>query len=168
MHRRRAGPARARADPPRSGASRLVVSSALVGAFDSARRGAGRLAAIVLCGAAALSAGLAGCFRPDYLDYAACVTTESCRDAGLDACVIVPDLPAQPGFCAGACADADACPEGQDGDARPDCLAVADASVCALDCADQRTCPSGYVCREVRDAAAAVRALCFPGPGDPP
>lgn len=135
-----------------------------MGVFDSARRGSAPTATIVLRCAAALLAALVGCFQPDYFDYAACATTESCRDAGLDACVVVPDLPEQRGFCASTCSDASACPSGQDGDARPDCLAVADASVCALDCAAPRTCPTGYVCREVRDAAAAARAVCFPAP----
>lgn len=139
-----------------------------MGAFDSARRGPARAATLLLRGASALLSALAACFRPDYFDYAACVTTESCRDAGLDACVIVPDEPGAPGFCAAGCGDAGACPAGQDGDALPVCLAVADAAVCALDCAEQRTCPTGYVCRDVRDATDVVRATCFPGPGDIP
>lgn len=144
-----------------------MISSAPVGAFDSARRGSAR-AATLLYGASALLAAIAACFKPDYLDYAACATTESCRDAGLDACVLLPEVPSQPGFCAAACGDDGACPPGQDGDALPVCLTVKDAGVCALDCGEHRTCPMGYVCRDVRDAAEVVRATCFPGPGGAP
>lgn len=145
-----------------------MLSSAPVGAFDSARRGAARAATPLLYGAAALVAALAACFKPDYFDYAACATTEACRDAGLDACVLLPEVPGQPGFCAAACGDDSACPMGQDGDARPVCLSVEDAGVCALDCAEQRTCPTGYVCRDVRDMSQVVRATCFPDPGETP
>ena len=141
-----------------------VLSSAHVGAFDSVRRGPSRASATVRFGVAALIAALAGCFKPDYLDYAACATTEACRDAGLDACVLLPTVPDQRGFCAAACSDDSSCPSGQDGDAAPTCLAVADAGVCGLDCAAPHTCPSGYVCRAVTDAAATLRMLCFPGP----
>lgn len=147
---------------PRS-ARPAVISSARVGAFDSVRRGSARTPAVLRHGALALLAALAACFRPDYLDYAACATTESCRDAGLDVCVILPAAPDQPGFCAAECGDDAACPSGQDSDAAPTCLAVGGRGVCALDCV-AHTCPSGYVCRAVHDDLDAAHMVCFPGP----
>lgn len=148
-----------------------MICSAPVGGFDSARRPYGvrrrppRLAATAL---AWLLAALAACFRPDFLDYAACETSESCRDADLRACVVLPTDPAQPGFCTAACDADDDCPAGQDGDAAARCLPIAGERVCALDCAESRTCPMGYVCRDTQDGDAVVRALCFPQAEAPP
>lgn len=144
-----------------------MICSAPVGGFDSARRpwlarGGLRLALV------GLLAGLAGCFRPDYFDYAACRTSESCMDADLRACVTLPSVPEQPGFCAASCGVDGDCPAGQDGDAAARCVPIAGEHVCALDCGDQRTCPEGYVCRDTQDEDAAARALCFPSTGAPP
>lgn len=134
-----------------------MVSSVPVDACANARRR--RRAGWVLT---ALAGAAVGCFQPDYLVYAACGASETCHEAGLRACVLLPSLPGQPGYCAGGCAADSDCPAGQTGDAAPRCVAVAEVSVCGLDCGEERTCPEGYVCLEVADAAMTARSLCFP------
>jgi hypothetical protein len=115
---------------------------------------------------AALCAGAAfGCFSGEFLAYAPCATSESCADAGLTACVRLPDAEVR-GFCTLEC-DADAaCPAGQDGDASPRCATIAGADVCVLACAgDGMACPEGHVCMDVAGVTAgagAPAAICFP------
>lgn len=133
-----------------------------MGMFDSARRGPRRAAWFASRVAPAVLAAFVGCFRPDYLDYTACTTSEPCAEAGLAACVLVPDEPERRGFCADSCALDTDCPGGQDGSAAPRCLLIDDVKLCALDCLGDRPCPTGYVCREVRDGESIVRDLCFP------
>lgn len=147
-----------------------MLCSAPVGGFDSAvcpwlAHGLRATRRLALAG---LLAAVAGCFRPDYFDYAACVTSESCMDADLRACVLLPSAPEQRGFCAGKCDGDGDCPAGQDGDAVARCVPIANERLCALDCADERTCPTGYVCRDTQDEDAAARSLCFPLTGAPP
>ena len=149
-----------------------MICSAPVGGFDSARRpwlahGLRLARTTRRLALAGLLAALAGCFRPDYFHYAACATSESCMDADLRACVLIPSAPDQPGFCADSCAGDGDCPAGQDGDAAARCVPISGEQLCALDCAEGRTCPSGYVCRDTQDQDAAARSLCFPLTGDP-
>jgi hypothetical protein len=115
--------------------------------------------------AALCVATVAGCFAADFLAYTPCATSESCADAGLLACVLLPDAVVR-GFCSVAC-DADAaCPAGQDGEAAPRCAAIDEQTVCVLACdVAGATCPEGYVCTEVTATAVdgeAPRAVCFP------
>lgn len=119
-------------------------------------------------GALAAAALVLGCFRPDYLDYAACRSSEPCAEGGLDACVLIPAEEETPGYCADRCAGDNDCTAGQDGDAAPRCLPVAGLQFCALDCLGDRTCPSGYLCREVVDGEGELRELCFPDEEAPP
>ena len=120
-----------------------------------------RLAALRLA-ALLLGAG-AGCFHPEFLAYAACDSSESCVDAGLYGCVIVPEAQERRGFCAVACEGDATCPEPDTGEARPRCARVGEADVCVLSCMDGETCPEGQVCTEVAGIAGGAARLCFPG-----
>lgn len=114
----------------------------------------------------ALVAGLAclgelACFDGgEAIAYAPCESSEACRDAGLVACVIRPDVADAPGFCAPACDDP--CPAALDGDAPASCMTIDDEALCVLDCDADITCPSGQKCRTIRGADGEARGLCFP------
>lgn len=106
----------------------------------------------------------AGCFAGEFLAYTPCATSESCADAGLAGCVLLPDAEVR-GFCAVDC-DADTtCPAGQDGTATPRCATIDAQDVCVLACGPEATCPEGYVCADVTAmalAGEAPTAVCFP------
>jgi hypothetical protein len=114
----------------------------------------------------AVAAGLAGlgelaCFDGDEaIAYAPCESSEACRDAGLVACVIRPDVSDAPGFCAPACDDP--CPAAVDGNAPASCMTIDGEALCVLDCDPNITCPRGQKCQTIADADGESRGLCFP------
>lgn len=107
-----------------------------------------------------LVAGMVSCFAGDYLTYAACDASEPCRDAGLHACVLRPELAGAPGFCAPTCDEP--CPPATDGDAEPICLTIDGSSVCVLSCEGGLQCPTSMACAAVTTGAEGRASLCFP------
>lgn len=109
-------------------------------------------------------ATVVGCFAGDFLAYTPCATSESCADAGLAGCVLLPGAEVR-GFCAVDCEADVTCPKGQDGSASPRCATIAGEDVCVLACGPEATCPKGYVCTDVTamaPAGEAPTAVCFP------
>jgi hypothetical protein len=62
-----------------------------------------------VAGGAACGDGCSGASRADFLAYTPCATSESCADAGLLGCVLLPGRGVR-GFCTVACEDDAACP----------------------------------------------------------
>ncbi len=116
--------------------------------------------ALLTIAAALASVLFAACFDGDPLVYAPCHSSEACRSAGLIACVVRPELPEEPGFCAPECATP--CPEGAEGDASPRCLEIAGEPLCVLECDADTICPNGLVCGDAVDGDGDLRRLCFP------
>lgn len=132
--------------------------------FERSQRRAGRRGSGVAAGLGLGLGlgGLVGCFAPDFLVYAPCVSADACAEAGLLGCLKPAEASGLRGLCTRACEDDEGCPGAIEGDADGRCATVGERKLCVLSCMDGETCPSGHVCAEVGGIDDGVARLCFP------